>query len=77
MLIRISSSFAKNSVPVNGERKVYAVNVEEADFETMYWLLKYWYANWLLFKQDKTPRTAVEGVGASWSIRCLNDHRGE
>lgn len=73
----LSSSFAENSAPVNGERKVYTVTVEEADFETMYWLLKYCYANWLLFKQDDDPRTAVEGVGAGWGIRSLNDHRGE
>jgi len=73
----LSSSFAENSVPVNGERKVYTVIVEEADFETMYWLLKYCYANWLLFKQDDDPRAAIEGVGAGWSVKCLNDHRGE
>lgn len=73
----LSSSFAENSAPVNGERKVYTVIVEEADFETIYWLLKYCYANWLLFKQSDDPRGAVEGVGAGWSVKCLNDRRGE
>ncbi|KAF8969501.1 hypothetical protein BDZ97DRAFT_1646873 [Flammula alnicola] len=72
-----SSSFAENSAVSSGERKLYTVVVEEADFETIYWLLKYCYANWLLFKQNDDPRDAVEGVGAGWSARWLSGHQGE
>lgn len=73
----LSSSFAENSAISTGERKLYTIVVEEADFETIYWLLKYCYANWLLFKQDDDPRLAVEGVGAGWSARWLSGHQGE
>lgn len=74
----LSSSFAENSaVASNGERKLYTVMVEEADFETIYWLLKYCYANWLLFKQNDDPRDAVEGVGAGWSVRWLSGQHDE
>ena len=73
----LSSSFAENPAAANGERKLYTVVVEEADFETIYWLLKYCYANWLLFRQHDDPRAAVEGVGAGWSVRWLNEQRGE
>lgn len=73
----LSSSFSENAAVTNGERKVYNVVVEEADFETIYWLLKYCYANWLLFKQNDDPRVAVEGVGAGWSVKWLTDLRAE
>ena len=55
----------------SGERKVHTVVVEEADFVTIYWLLKWVYANWLLFKEEDDPRSAVEGTGAGWSVRWL------
>lgn len=73
----LTSSFSENTPVTIGERKVYTVVVEEADFETMYWLLKYCYANWLLFKQDDDPRTAIEGVGAACSVKWSNEQRGE
>ncbi|KAF9569002.1 hypothetical protein CPC08DRAFT_624509 [Agrocybe pediades] len=73
----LSSSFSENSTVSNGGRQVYTIIVEEADFETMYWLLKYCYANWLLFKQNDDPRVAVEGVGAGWSARWLTGEQGE
>ena len=73
----LSSSFAENSAISAGERKLYTIVVEEADFDTIYWLLKYCYANWLLFKQDDDPRLAVEGVGAGWSARWLSGQQGE
>ncbi len=66
----LSSAFAE-TVP-SGERKVHTVIVEEADFVTIYWLLKWVYANWLLFKEEDDPRSAVEGIGAGWSVRWLN-----
>ncbi|KAI0353004.1 hypothetical protein OH77DRAFT_1407778 [Trametes cingulata] len=66
----LSSSFAENaSTLLPGERKVYTIVVEEADFVTIYWLLKWVYANWLLFRKDDDPRQAVDGVGAGWSAR--------
>lgn len=73
----LASSFAENSAISTGERKLYTVVVEDADFETIYWLLKYCYANWLLFKQNDDPRAAVEGVGAGWSAKWLNGKQGE
>jgi hypothetical protein len=66
----LSSAFAE-TVP-KGERKIHTVVVEEADFVTIYWLLKWVYANWLLFKEEDDPRSAVEGVGAGWSVRWLS-----
>jgi hypothetical protein len=66
----LSSAFAE-TVP-KGERKTHTVVVEEADFVTIYWLLKWVYANWLLFKEEDDPRSAVEGVGAGWSVRWLS-----
>ena len=66
----LSSAFVE-TVP-SGERKIHTVVVEEADFVTIYWLLKWVYANWLLFKEEDDPRSAVEGIGAGWSVRCLS-----
>ncbi|KAL1944324.1 hypothetical protein VTO73DRAFT_3509 [Trametes versicolor] len=68
----LGSSFSENaSTLLPGERKVYTIVVEEADFATIYWLLKWVYANWLLFRADDDPRQAVDGVGAGWSARDL------
>lgn len=66
----LSSAFSE-TVP-SGERKIHTVVVEEADFVTIYWLLKWVYANWLLFKEEDDPRSAVEGIGAGWSVRWLS-----
>ncbi|KAA1466508.1 hypothetical protein DENSPDRAFT_768178 [Dentipellis sp. KUC8613] len=66
----LSSAFSENSQ--SGDRKMYTVVVEEADFVTIYWLLKWVYANWLLLAKYDDPRTAVEGVGAGWSAKWLN-----
>lgn len=57
--------------PQHDGRKLFTVIVEEADFETIYWLLKFCYANWLLFKERDDPRSAVEGLGAGWSVKWL------
>lgn len=73
----LSSAFAEGAEPSSGERRVYTVVVEEADFETMYWLLKFCYTNWLLFREQDDPRAAVEGVGAGWSARWLASRNGE
>lgn len=73
----LSSSFSENPGLTPGERKLYTIVVEEADFETIYWLLKFCYANWLLFKEQDDPRAAVEGVGAGWSAKWLNASGGE
>ncbi|KAI0307093.1 hypothetical protein B0F90DRAFT_1807787 [Multifurca ochricompacta] len=66
----LSSAFAETVT--NEQRKIYTVIVEEADFVTIYWLLKWVYANWLLFKEEDDPRSAVEGIGAGWSVRWLS-----
>lgn len=74
----LSSSFSEvGTGPAPGERKVYTITVEEADFETIYWLLKWVYGNWLLFKEHDDPRAAVDGVGEGWSARWLNARGGE
>ncbi|KAF8897756.1 hypothetical protein BD779DRAFT_1492351 [Infundibulicybe gibba] len=73
----LSSSFAEGERLVLGERTIYTVVVEEADFETMYWLLKFCYANWLLFTENDDPRAAVDGVGAGWSAKWLHAGGGE
>lgn len=73
----LSSSFAENPTIPTGEKKLYTIVVEEADFVTIYWLLKYCYANWLLFREIDDPRAAVEGVGAGWNARWLNNKLGE
>jgi hypothetical protein len=74
----LASSFAENTSGLApGERKLYTVVVEEAAYEEVYWLLKWVYANWLLFKEQDDPREAVDGVGAGWSARWLNVRGGE
>ncbi|KAJ7368589.1 hypothetical protein DFH08DRAFT_831764 [Mycena albidolilacea] len=71
----LSSTFSETKV-IPGDRKLYTIVVEEADFETIYWLLKYCYANWLSFKEEDDPRLAVEGIGGGWSARWLTQQRG-
>ncbi len=73
----LSSAFSEGTQPAAGERKIYTVVVEEADFETMYWLLKFCYANWLQFKERDDPRAAVEGIGGGWSASWLASSSGE
>ncbi|KAG6910940.1 hypothetical protein DXG01_005994 [Tephrocybe rancida] len=73
----LASSFAENPTLLNGERKVYTIVVEEAEFETIYWLLKFCYANWLLFTENDDPRTAMDGVGVGWSTKWLHSRGGE
>lgn len=73
----LSSSFSENQIMTNEERKVYTVVVEEADFETIYWLLKFCYTNWLIFSEDDDPRLAMDGVGIGWSAKWLHTRGGE
>jgi hypothetical protein len=73
----LASSFLENPTFISGERKLYTVVVEEAEFETIYWLLKYCYTNWLLFKEHDDPRAAIDGVGVGWSAKWLNSRGGE
>ncbi|OCH94348.1 hypothetical protein OBBRIDRAFT_723203 [Obba rivulosa] len=70
----LNSSFSENAANMlmPGERKIYTVVVEEADFTTVYWMLKWIYANWLLFRKEDDPREAVDGIGAGWSARGLS-----
>ncbi|KZS97936.1 hypothetical protein SISNIDRAFT_449536 [Sistotremastrum niveocremeum HHB9708] len=72
----LSSSFAESATGPTG-RKIYTIVVEEADFITVYWLLKWVYGNWLLFQPDDDPRIAVDGLGAGWSTKWLHDRGGE
>lgn len=67
----LSSSFAENSELKLQDRKLYTIMVEEADFYTIYWLLKWVYANWTLFREHDDPKAAVDGLGAGWSARSL------
>ncbi|KAF8332673.1 uncharacterized protein EI90DRAFT_3053969, partial [Cantharellus anzutake] len=69
----LSSRFAEGYHPsAPSERRVHDVVLEEADFVTIYWLLKWVYANWLLFKEVDDPRDAVNAMGAGWSANWLN-----
>lgn len=69
----LNSAFSENGPSsASGGRKTYTIMVEEADFITIYWLLKWVYANWLLFKEHDNPKMAIEGVGAGWSARSLH-----
>lgn len=76
----LSSSFAESThsnLPL-GERRMFDVVVEEADFVTVYWLLKWVYGNWLLFKEEDDPRDAVTSMGGGWSAKWLaHDGRNE
>jgi hypothetical protein len=74
----LSSAFAETSEGLAaGDRKVYTIIVEEADFITIYWLLKWIYGNWLLFREDDDPREAVDGTGAGWSTKWLHSRGNE
>lgn len=53
-------------------RPIHTIVVEEADFVTVYWLVKYLYCDWLLFRENDDPRAAVDGIGAGWSARWLS-----
>ncbi|PSS35433.1 hypothetical protein PHLCEN_2v1588 [Hermanssonia centrifuga] len=70
----LNSAFSENTsvATASGERKIYTIVVEEADFVTIYWLLKWVYGNWLLFKEHDNPKAAIEGVGAGWSAKSLD-----
>ncbi|KAG6830314.1 hypothetical protein H0H92_001249 [Tricholoma furcatifolium] len=73
----LASSFSENPAHQHGERKIYTIVIEEADFETIYWLLKFCYTNYLLFKEEDDPRLAIDGVGAGWSAKWLQSRGGE
>ncbi|KAG6880167.1 hypothetical protein C0992_004619 [Termitomyces sp. T32_za158] len=73
----LASSFSENPTVKNDERKVHTVVVEEADFQTIYWLLKFCYTNWLIFSEDDDPRLAIDGVGNGWSAKWLHTRGGE
>ncbi|KAG6817841.1 hypothetical protein H0H87_001673 [Tephrocybe sp. NHM501043] len=73
----LASSFLENVALSNGERKIYTIIVEEAEFETIYWLLKFCYTNWLLFRDEDDPRMAMDGVGIGWSAKWLHSRGGE
>lgn len=67
----LTSSFSENSTSAPGGRRTYTVHVEEADFVTIFWLLKWVYANWLQFRSEDDPKAAVEGSGTGWSAKWL------
>lgn len=72
----LNSSFSETSTAPGG-RKTHTIIVEEADFVTIYWLLKWVYANWLLFKEHDNPKAAIDGVGAGWSVKWLTAAKGQ
>ncbi|KAG8752158.1 hypothetical protein FRC14_007283 [Serendipita sp. 396] len=72
----IASSFRESSSGNSGMdrergRTIHTIVVEEADFVTIYWLLKYLYCDWLLFREEDDPRAAVDGIGAGWNAQWL------
>ncbi|KDN36028.1 hypothetical protein RSAG8_11114, partial [Rhizoctonia solani AG-8 WAC10335] len=66
-----SSGFSENATPAPGERKIHTVIVEEADFNTIYWMLKWVYGNWLLFQDDDDPRIVFKAMGQGQSVKWL------
>jgi hypothetical protein len=94
----LMSSFSENVNVPSGDRKMYEIVVEEADFVTIYWyemaieydlfyrftllrlisdrLLKYCYANWVLFKEHDDPRASVDRMGEGWSAKWLSTRSG-
>lgn len=69
----LTSSFSESATTGGPhERRIYTIVVEEADFVTIYWLLKWVYGNWLLFREHDDPKLAVEGVGGGWSAKTLS-----
>ncbi|KAJ1311189.1 hypothetical protein OPQ81_009690 [Rhizoctonia solani] len=66
-----SSGFSENAAPAPGERKIHTVIVEEADFNTIYWMLKWVYGNWLLFQDDDDPRIVFKAMGQGQSVKWL------
>ncbi|QRV75971.1 hypothetical protein RhiJN_03986 [Ceratobasidium sp. AG-Ba] len=66
-----SSGFSENVAPAPGERKMHTVVVEEADFNTIYWMLKWVYGNWLLFQEDDDPRIVFNSMGQGQSTKWL------
>lgn len=70
----VSSSFQESVAVLDRERgrTMHTIVVEDADFVTVYWLLKYLYCDWLLFRENDDPRAAVDGIGAGWSARWLS-----
>ena len=69
----LSSSFSENAHSTRpGDRKIHSVVLEEADFVTIYWLLKWIYTNRVTFRDEVDPRLAIEGVGTGWSAKWLD-----
>ncbi|CAE6436993.1 unnamed protein product [Rhizoctonia solani] len=58
-----SSGFSENATPAPGERKIHIVVVEEADFNTIYWML--------LFQDDDDPRLVFKAMGQGQSVKWL------
>ncbi|KAG8743608.1 hypothetical protein FRC10_011671 [Ceratobasidium sp. 414] len=61
-----SSGFAESAVGAPGERKMHTIIVEEADFNTIYWMLK------LLFQEDDDPRVVFNSMGQGQSAKWLS-----
>lgn len=75
----LSSAFSEStpstypSDPHHPPRKIHDIVVSEADFITVYWLLKWVYADWIMFKDndDDDPRAVMNGMGGGWSVKSL------
>ncbi|KAG9122673.1 hypothetical protein FRC07_000854 [Ceratobasidium sp. 392] len=66
-----SSGFSESAAAAPGERKMHTIIVEEADFNTIYWMLKWVYGNWLLFQEDDDPRVVFNSMGQGQSTKWL------
>jgi hypothetical protein len=64
----LDSSFVEASASTN-DRQVSTIFVEEADFSTIYWLLKWVYGNWLLLDPRQDPKIAMESIPDNWQGR--------
>ncbi|KZT57118.1 hypothetical protein CALCODRAFT_470196 [Calocera cornea HHB12733] len=67
----LNSAFSEASYNVSKERKIYTIVVEDADFISVYWLLKWVYTNWILFREEDDPRVVFDTAVGSLSAKRL------
>ncbi|KZO96303.1 hypothetical protein CALVIDRAFT_564170 [Calocera viscosa TUFC12733] len=67
----LNSAFSEASYSLSKERKIYTIVVEDADFISVYWLLKWVYTNWIHFKEEDDPRVVFDTAVGSLSAKRL------
>ncbi|EJT97762.1 hypothetical protein DACRYDRAFT_18333 [Dacryopinax primogenitus] len=67
----LNSAFSEASYILSKERKIYKIVVEDADYISVYWLLKWVYTNWIHFKEEDDPRVVFDTAVGSLSAQRL------